>query len=151
MQFITCGSGGTGRHTILRGWRRKAWGFKSPLPHHRSDSRYRLPVSDCGGFAAERKEWRPGRGFRRTGQPDSVWSAGRGFGSFPGDDLVRDYFHAYVDYAFDFCRAAHGAHIRAFGSEVNADEITARTSHNAFCAAGRSAEPGADTEIETRP
>src|ERR1051325_10830099 len=28
------GSGGTGRHTILRGWRRKAWGFKSPLPHH---------------------------------------------------------------------------------------------------------------------
>src|SRR5262245_58143374 len=29
-----CGSGGTGRHTILRGWRRKAWGFKSPLPHH---------------------------------------------------------------------------------------------------------------------
>src|SRR5688500_1094791 len=30
----TCGSGGTGRHTILRGWRRKAWGFKSPLPHH---------------------------------------------------------------------------------------------------------------------
>jgi preprotein translocase subunit SecG len=32
----TCGSGGTGRHTILRGWRRKAWGFKSPLPHHRT-------------------------------------------------------------------------------------------------------------------
>ena len=27
-----CGSGGTGRHTILRGWRRKAWGFKSTLP-----------------------------------------------------------------------------------------------------------------------
>ncbi len=26
-----CGSGGTGRHTILRGWRRKAWGFKSPF------------------------------------------------------------------------------------------------------------------------
>jgi hypothetical protein len=30
-----CGSGGTGRHTILRGWRREAWGFKSPLPHHK--------------------------------------------------------------------------------------------------------------------
>jgi hypothetical protein len=28
-----CGSGGTGRRTILRGWRRKAWGFESPLPH----------------------------------------------------------------------------------------------------------------------
>ena len=33
-RVIHCGSGGTGRHTILRGWRRKAWGFKSPLPHH---------------------------------------------------------------------------------------------------------------------
>jgi len=31
----SCGSGGTGRHTILRGWRRKAWGFKSPLPHQK--------------------------------------------------------------------------------------------------------------------
>ena len=31
-----CGSGEIGRHTILRGWRRKAWGFKSPLPHHAS-------------------------------------------------------------------------------------------------------------------
>jgi len=31
-----CGSGEIGRHTILRGWRRKAWGFKSPLPHHHS-------------------------------------------------------------------------------------------------------------------
>src|SRR5205085_4752465 len=31
-----CGSGGTGRHTILRGWRRKACGFKSRLPHHDS-------------------------------------------------------------------------------------------------------------------
>ncbi len=28
-----CGSGGTGRHTILRGWRREACGFKSRLPH----------------------------------------------------------------------------------------------------------------------
>jgi integrase len=27
------GSGEIGRHTILRGWRREAWGFKSPLPH----------------------------------------------------------------------------------------------------------------------
>jgi hypothetical protein len=46
-----CGSGGTGRHTILRGWRRKAWGFKSPLPHqfsityNRSQSGY-SPVQD---------------------------------------------------------------------------------------------------------
>jgi hypothetical protein len=31
--LTSCGSGGTGRRTILRGWRRKAWGFESPLPH----------------------------------------------------------------------------------------------------------------------
>src|SRR3954451_12699904 len=30
----SCGSGGIGRHTILRGWRREACGFKSRLPHH---------------------------------------------------------------------------------------------------------------------
>ena len=39
-----CGSGGTGRHTILRGWRRKAWGFKSPLPHQVSNQ-LRVPES----------------------------------------------------------------------------------------------------------
>ena len=117
--------------------------------HNRS--RYRLLLSDRGRFAAERKERRPGCSFRRSGQPDSVWSAGRGFGSFPGDDLVRDYFHAYIDYAFNFCGAANRAHICAFGSEANADEITARDASGAFHAAGHSAEPGADTEIETRP
>jgi hypothetical protein len=106
-----------------------------------------LLFSDCGRFAAKRKERRSGRGFRRTGQPDSVWSAGRGFGSFPGDDVVRDYFHAYVDYAVDFCRAANRAHIRAFGSEVNADEVTAGDTVRAFRTAGRSAEPGADTKM----
>ena len=39
--FLTspCGSGGTGRRTILRGWRRKACGFESHLPHHRSPRR----------------------------------------------------------------------------------------------------------------
>ena len=30
---IQRGSGGIGRHTILRGWRRKPCGFKSRLPH----------------------------------------------------------------------------------------------------------------------
>ena len=38
-----CGSGGTGRHTILRGWRRKAWGFKSPLPHHKLPRQHQIP------------------------------------------------------------------------------------------------------------
>src|SRR6476659_10243601 len=28
-----CGSGGIGRHTILRGWRREACGFESRLRH----------------------------------------------------------------------------------------------------------------------
>jgi hypothetical protein len=38
VQLTSCGSGGTGRRTILRGWRRKAWGFESPLPHQSSPS-----------------------------------------------------------------------------------------------------------------
>src|SRR5205807_880882 len=111
------------------------------------DSRHRLFFPDCGGVAAERKEWRPGRSFWRSGQPDSVWPAGRGIGSFPGDDLVRDHFYGHIDYAFDFCRAANGARVRAFGIEVNADEVTASETHHAFRAAARSAEPGADTKI----
>src|SRR5512146_2931157 len=47
--FGQCGSGGTGRHTILRGWRRKAWGFKSPLPHHSPKLRSERKV--CGSRA----------------------------------------------------------------------------------------------------
>ena len=35
-----CGSGGIGRRTILRGWRRKACGFESHLPHHAILFRY---------------------------------------------------------------------------------------------------------------
>ena len=34
------GSGEIGRHTILRGWRREAWGFKSPLPHQKAVSQW---------------------------------------------------------------------------------------------------------------
>ncbi len=111
-----------------------------------SDSRYRLPVSDWGRVAAERKEWRPGRGFRRSGQPDGVWPARRGFGSFPGDDLVRNHFHAHVDHAFDFCGAPNRAHFRAFGSEAVADEVTASDTRSVRTAE-RSAKPGADTQI----
>jgi len=33
-RVFKCGSGEIGRHTILRGWRREACGFKSRLPHH---------------------------------------------------------------------------------------------------------------------
>jgi hypothetical protein len=104
-------------------------------------SRYRLLLSDRGRFAAERKERRPGCSFRRPGQPDRVWSAGRGFGSFPGDDLVRDHFHGHVDHAFDFCGAENRVHVRTFGSETGADEVAACD------AASRSAASGADTEI----
>ena len=113
--------------------------------HNRS--RYRLLLSDRGRFAAERKERRPGCSFRRSGQPDSVWSAGRGFGSFPGDDLVRDHFHGHVDHAFDFCGAENRVHVRTFGSETGADEVAASDTYHAFRPAGRSAESGADTEI----
>ncbi len=108
---------------------------------------YRLFLFDCGRVAAERKERRPGRGFRRSGQPDSVWSAGRGFGSFPGDDLVRNHLHAHVDHAVDFCSAANGAIVRAFGSKADADEVSARDSGRAVRTADRSTKPSADTEI----
>src|SRR6202000_1265225 len=37
-KVFKCGSGEIGRHTILRGWRREAWGFKSPLPHQTESS-----------------------------------------------------------------------------------------------------------------
>ena len=108
----------------------------------------RLFLFDCGRVAAERKERRPSRGFRRSGQPDSVWSAGRGFGSFPSDDLVRNHLHAHVDHAVDFCSATNGAIVRAFGSEADADEVSARDSGRAVRTADRSAKPSADTEIE---
>jgi len=112
---------------------------------------YRLFLFDCGRVAAERKERRPGRGFRRSGQPDSVWSAGRGFGSFPGDDLVRNHLHAHVDHAFDFCSATNGANVCAFGSEADADEVAASDSGRAVRTADRSAKPSADAEIDIRP
>ena len=112
----------------------------------RSDSRYRLLFPDRGSVAAEREERRPGCGFRRSGQPDSVWPAGRGFCSLPGDDLVRHHFHAHVDHAFDFCRAADGAHVRALRSETFANEVAANYA-GAFSTADGSAESGTDTEI----
>ena len=49
-----CGSGGIGRHTILRGWRRKAWGFKSPLPHQTRDSHLHYLVSALQSLVALR-------------------------------------------------------------------------------------------------
>src|SRR5581483_4834620 len=39
----TGGSGGIGRRTRLRIWRRKAWGFESPLSHQLSQARWSLP------------------------------------------------------------------------------------------------------------
>jgi len=114
-------------------------------------SRYRLFLFDCRRVAAERKERRLGRGFRRSGEPDGVWPAGCGFGSFPGDHLVRNHLHAHLNHAFDLCSATIRANIRAFGSEADADEIAARDSGRAVRTADRSAKPGAHTEIEQVP
>src|ERR1700684_312601 len=110
--------------------------------------RYCLPVSDRGRVAAERQERRLGRGFRRPGQPDSIWAARRGFGSFPGDNLVRHHFHADVDHAFDLCGTANWADFRVFWSEAGADEVAvASNDANSGRTAYRSTEPGAHTEI----
>jgi len=111
-------------------------------------SRYRLFLFDCGRVAAERKERRLGRSFRWSGQPNSVWPTGRGFGSLPGDDLVRNHLHGHLNHPFDFCSATIRDNVRAFGSETDADEIAARDSGRAVRTADRSAKPGAHTEID---
>ena len=117
-----CGSGGTGRHTILRGWRRKAWGFKSPLPHHkflpsvvpihRENSRkpklYDLPChhdSHTGlclyyhcGPAAERQERRHLCRVWRTGEPDGIRTSGRGQCPLQSHNVVGRGLHDHFDY-----------------------------------------------------
>src|ERR1039457_7073962 len=45
------------------------------------------------------------------------------------------------------CSATNGAIVRAFGSEADADEVSARDSVRAVRTADRSAKPSADTEI----
>jgi hypothetical protein len=108
-------------------------------------SRHRLLVSDCGGIAAEWQERRLGCSFRRAGEPDGIWPARRGFGSFTSDDLVGDHFYADVNHAFDFRGAANWTGIRVFGSEAGADKIANHA--NSVRATGRSAKPGAYAEI----
>jgi len=106
-------------------------------------SRFRLLLSDCGRVAAERQERRLGRGFRRSRQPDRVWPARGGLGSFASDDLVRDHLHAHVDRALDFCRKANRTHVRAVGRESDADEVAASDTSCAVRASDRSTKPGA--------
>src|SRR5208337_2935168 len=100
---------------------------------------------DCSRPAAKRKERRFGCGLRRSGQPDSVWSAGRGLGACPGDDLVCNYFHVNVDHSFDFCSAEIGPHVCALRSKTVADKIAARPVP--VRTADGSAKPGSKPEI----
>src|ERR1700691_3516445 len=90
-----CGSGGTGRHTILRGWRRKAWGFKSPLPHQASPY--------CAGpsfaFLSDLRRKTRGKGRAGGGLPDKLVTI--------GSCRIRHYFigeksvgRMYVESAF---------------------------------------------------
>jgi hypothetical protein len=60
--------------------------------------------------------------------------------------VVRDHFHAYVNYAFDFCGAANWAYIRVFGREADADKVTANNARSVG-AADRSAKPGTYAEM----
>jgi hypothetical protein len=84
-------------------------------------SRNCLFFPDSSGAAAERQKWRLGRGFRRTGQPNSLWSTRSGVGSFPGNNVVRDHFHDDIDYALDFRGAANRTYVRVFGREAESD------------------------------
>jgi hypothetical protein len=135
----TCGSGGTGRHTILRGWRRKAWGFKSPLPHHdfalwnqrsrdlTNASRKRLQ-NDLSGYrhphhrlflhhrrgpAAKRNERRHLRCLWRTGQPDGFRAPRRGQRPLQSDYMVRGGFHAHVHHFIGVCEPANWSKLGA--------------------------------------
>src|SRR6267142_2825776 len=64
---LLCESGGIGRRTRLRIWRRKAWGFESPLSHQLSSSKTKPENAEeaeaaevFGGLAAA-----PARKLRR--------------------------------------------------------------------------------------
>jgi hypothetical protein len=115
------GSGGIGRHTILRGWRRKAWGFKSPLPHHKlgtvgilhykgflihdhtgyAGTCFRLFLSDRRRPLAEWQKRRHRRRIWRTRQPNCFRPARRSNRTHQGDYLVRSDLHAHFHHAFD--------------------------------------------------
>ena len=112
--------------------------------HHYS--RYRLPVPDCGCVAAERKERRFGCGFRRSGQPDSVWPARSRFSSLQSNHVVRDHLHVDVDHAFDLRSAPIRPNVRANWNEGVADKIAASNAGPGG-AANRSPKSGSHTEI----
>src|ERR1700692_4712088 len=62
--------------------------------------------------------------------------------------MVRHYFHADVDHAFNFCGAANWTYFRIFRSEAGADKVTvAINDPSSGRTAGRSAKPGTHTEI----
>jgi hypothetical protein len=114
-------------------------------------SRSCLPVSYRCRIAAERQERRFGCGFWRPGEPDGIWSAWSGFGSFSRDHVVGNHIYADIDHAFDLCGAAQWADVRAYGSEDDANEIAAGVNDSVSGrAADCTAESGADSEIVVR-
>ena len=153
MAVAECGSGGTGRHTILRGWRRKAWGFKSPLPHHElllveidpiaavskprrsafrnydllrdSHSYFSVLLHHRGGVAAKRQEWRHLGRIRRTRQPDCVRSAGRSQRAVKSYHVVGRGIHGHVNYTLGLCLQTGWPGLGLTGSQITARKDTA--------------------------
>jgi hypothetical protein len=60
--------------------------------------------------------------------------------------MVRDYIHADVDHAVDFCGAKDGADFSALGSEACDDQVAAGNLAASGASYG-SAEPGTDAEV----
>ncbi len=104
------GSGEIGRHTILRGWRREAWGFKSPLPHHsigvrhdlvcRYDSRDCLHHPDWCCSSPTGQERRSRRRIWRPGVTDRVRSPRSSQPADQSDDLVGNPLHVYFHWTY---------------------------------------------------
>jgi len=103
-------------------------------PHlHRTHSGVLL--SDHRGAAAERQERRHCCGFRRHGEPDSIWSPWCRHSTLEGHHVVGRALHGDLDYTFDFCCPPH-IHSDGFGFRT----VRSKAGHYQFAARDSGAE-----------
>ena len=90
-------------------------------------SRSGLLLHHSRRVAAERQERRHLGRVRRTGQPDGIWSARSGDGTFESDYLVSSDFHDHLHHAGSIRNQAGWSKLPIAGSEVAAGEDSACT------------------------
>ena len=95
-------------------------------------ARIGLPVSDRGSPIAEREGGGLGRGIRRNGLTDGVWSQRIGHASVEGDDGIGGSIHGYFVVAFNFGHEAGRDYWRKydFGQASGADLDQAACEHD---------------------